>query len=76
MKAALDDPAYHAGLERFDREFDLFVDDEPLHLPTARLSEYERAVDFRTGTLDRDLVWETPGGKHVRVRSRRLVSLE
>jgi alpha,alpha-trehalose phosphorylase len=54
----------------------LFVDDEPLHLPTARLGEYERAVDFRTGTLDRDLVWETPAGKHVRVRSRRLVSLE
>ena len=54
----------------------LFVDDEPLHLPTARLREYERAVDFRTGTLDRDLVWETPSGKHVRVRSRRLVSLE
>jgi alpha,alpha-trehalose phosphorylase len=54
----------------------LFVDDEPLHLPTARLREYERAVDFRTGTLDRDLVWETPAGKRVRVRSRRLVSLE
>jgi len=54
----------------------LFVDDEPLHLPTARLREYERAVDFRNGTLDRDLVWETPAGKRVRVRSRRLVSLE
>jgi alpha,alpha-trehalose phosphorylase len=54
----------------------LFVDDEPLHLPTARLESYERAIDFRSGTLDRDLTWETPAGKRVRVRSRRLVSLE
>ena len=54
----------------------LFVDDEPLHLPTARLEHYERAIDFRSGTLDRELVWETPAGKRVKVRSRRLVSLE
>ncbi len=54
----------------------LFVDDEPLHLPTARLEQYERAIDFRTGTLDRELIWETPAGKRVQVRSRRLVSLE
>ena len=54
----------------------LFVDDEPLHLPMARLVEYERAIDFRTGTLDRELIWATPVGKRVKVRSRRLVSLE
>ncbi len=54
----------------------LFVDDEPLHLPTARLERYERAIDFCTGTLDRELVWATPAGKRVLVRSRRLVSLE
>ncbi len=54
----------------------LFVDDEPLHLPTAKLEEYERAIDFHTGTLDRKLVWETPAGKRVRIFSRRLVSLE
>jgi alpha,alpha-trehalose phosphorylase len=54
----------------------LYVDDEPLYLPTARLQEYRRTLDMRGGTLTRELLWSTPAGKHVRVRSRRLVSLE
>ena len=53
----------------------LYVDDEPLFLPTAPMSSYERVLDFREGTLSRRLVWETPSGKRVEVRSRRLVSL-
>jgi alpha,alpha-trehalose phosphorylase len=55
---------------------ELFVDDEPLFVPTARLREYERVLDMREGTLRRDLVWSTPAGKRVTVRSARLVSLE
>ncbi|HET9012944.1 MAG TPA: hypothetical protein VFN38_14055, partial [Gemmatimonadaceae bacterium] len=54
----------------------LYVDDEPLFVPTARLTHYERALDMRDGTLSRHLEWTTPAGKHVRVRSCRLVSLE
>ncbi len=54
----------------------LYVDDEPFYLPTANLRHFERALDFRHGTLDRDLVWETAGGKRVAIRSRRIVSLE
>ena len=54
---------------------ELYVDDEPLYLPVARLCHYERALDLREGVLHRDLEWSTPAGKHVRVRSRRLVSL-
>ncbi len=53
----------------------LYVDDEPLHLSTADLLEYERSLDFRTGALTRDLLWRTPSGKRVRVRSSRLVSM-
>lgn len=53
----------------------LYVDDEPLYLPSASLTSYERVLDFRAGTLDRALVWETPSGKLVQVRSRRLTSL-
>jgi alpha,alpha-trehalose phosphorylase len=53
----------------------IYVDDEPLFLPTAYLREYERVLDFRAGTLARSLVWETPSGKRVAVRSRRLVSV-
>jgi alpha,alpha-trehalose phosphorylase len=54
----------------------LYVDDEPLFLPTARLPEYERVLDMRAGVLTRELTWATAGGKHVVVRSTRLVSLE
>ena len=53
----------------------LYVDDEPLLLSVADLEAYERVLDFREGTLTRDLVWRTPAGKRVRVRSQRLVSL-
>jgi alpha,alpha-trehalose phosphorylase len=54
----------------------LCVDDEPLLVQTARLPGYERVLDMRAGTLTRDLVWATAAGKHVRVRSCRIVSLE
>ncbi|MCD9199457.1 glycoside hydrolase family 65 protein [Aeromicrobium wangtongii] len=52
----------------------LYVDDEPLLLPIADLLEYERRLDFRSGVMSRDILWRTPGGKRVRVRSRRMVS--
>lgn len=54
----------------------LLVDDEPLYLPTAYLPEYARVLDMRAGLLERDLLWQTPAGKRVRVRSTRLVSFE
>ena len=54
----------------------LYVDDEPFYLPTASLLEYERALDMRAGTLDRTILWETPAGKLVSIKSRRVVSLE
>ncbi len=52
----------------------LYVDDEVFVLTRASVLRYERALDLRTGTLDREVLWETPTGKQVRVRSRRLVS--
>jgi alpha,alpha-trehalose phosphorylase len=53
----------------------LYVDDEPLFLPTARLTHYERTLDMRGGTMVRAVVWSTAAGKQVRVRSTRMVSL-
>ena len=53
----------------------LYVDDEPLQLSVADLLEYERVLDFRNGVLSRELVWRTPGGKDVRVRSDRMIPL-
>jgi alpha,alpha-trehalose phosphorylase len=54
----------------------LYVDDEPFYLPTANLLRFERALDMRAGTLDRDILWETPSGKRISIKSRRLVSFQ
>jgi alpha,alpha-trehalose phosphorylase len=52
----------------------LFVDDEPFWLPTAHLLNYDRRLNMKAGTLDREILWETPAGKQVSITSRRLVS--
>jgi len=52
----------------------LFVDDEPFWLPNANLLSYDRRLNMRSGTLDRELLWETPAGKQVLITSRRLIS--
>src|ERR1700752_571804 len=52
----------------------LFVDDEPFWLPNANLLSYDRRLNMKSGTLDREVLWETPAGKQVLITSRRLVS--
>lgn len=52
----------------------LFVDDEPFWLPRATLKLYERRLNMKSGTLDREIIWETPAGKHISITSRRLIS--
>jgi len=52
----------------------LLVQDEPLDMRYGRATEHHRVLDFRTGTLRRETVWESPTGRRVRVRTERLVS--
>ena len=52
----------------------LFVDDEPFWLLNANLLSYDRRLNMKSGTLDRQILWETPAGKQVQITSRRLVS--
>ncbi|KHL17827.1 UNVERIFIED_CONTAM: kojibiose phosphorylase, partial [Mumia flava] len=52
----------------------LYVDDEPLLLPVADLLDYDRTLDFRDGVLERTILWRTPAGKLVRIRTSRMVS--
>jgi alpha,alpha-trehalose phosphorylase len=52
----------------------LFVDDEPFWLPSANLVTYDRRLNMKSGTLDREILWETLSGKRVLIASRRLVS--
>jgi alpha,alpha-trehalose phosphorylase len=54
----------------------LFVDDEPFWLPDANLLRYDRRLNMKSGTLDREILWETPAGKQVLITSRRLVSFD
>lgn len=54
----------------------LFIDGEPF-LPTeADVLSYCRKLEFREGTLEREVVWATPGGRRMRLRTSRLVSFE
>ncbi|SDF82530.1 alpha,alpha-trehalose phosphorylase [Lentzea fradiae] len=52
----------------------LLVEDEPLDMRYGTAIEHERVLDFRSGTLRRRTVWESPTGRRVTVRSERLVS--
>jgi alpha,alpha-trehalose phosphorylase len=52
----------------------LLVDDETFDVRYGRLLSHERVLDFRAGTLQRTLEWESPAGATVRIRSTRLVS--
>ncbi|MGN8026449.1 glycoside hydrolase family 65 protein [Microbacterium sp. 22242] len=54
----------------------VYVDDEPLSFDEADVREYRRTLDFRTGILERVVLWETPSGKRVRMRDERIVSFE
>ncbi|HLS75111.1 MAG TPA: family 65 glycosyl hydrolase, partial [Actinomycetaceae bacterium] len=53
----------------------LVVDGVPLDVREARPEQHERALDLRTGTLDRVVRWRAPSGTTLELRSRRLVSL-
>ena len=54
----------------------LYVDDEPFYLPTAKILKFERTLDMKCGTLEREVLWELASGKQVLIKSTRLVSFE
>ncbi|SHF74670.1 alpha,alpha-trehalose phosphorylase [Jatrophihabitans endophyticus] len=53
----------------------LLVDDEPLDLRYGTIESHERTLDMKRGVLERELVWCSPSGTHVRLHTSRLVSL-
>ena len=52
----------------------LLVEDEPLDVRYGVLRSHERVLDLRAGVLRREIEWESPTERSVRVRSERLVS--
>jgi alpha,alpha-trehalose phosphorylase len=49
----------------------LFVDDEPFWLSHAHLLKYDRRLNMKSGTLDREVNWQTPAGKQVHITFRK-----
>lgn len=54
----------------------LFWENEELKILPGAVSEYRRVLDLKSGVLQRDFVWRSQGGKRLRIRISRLVSLE
>src|SRR5262245_27473348 len=52
----------------------LYVDDEPFSLADANIRQYARQLNMQSGTLDREILWQTRSGMQVRIKSRRLIS--
>ena len=53
----------------------LYVEDEPLLVSSGNIDDYERSIDFRTGLLSRNLIWTTPAGHRIAVRSTSMASM-
>ncbi|MWV45565.1 family 65 glycosyl hydrolase [Paenibacillus sp. HJL G12] len=52
------------------------VDGEQLDLAQSRFSGFRRVLDFRKGTVHRELVWHLNDGKELKVTFERLVSMK
>jgi alpha,alpha-trehalose phosphorylase len=53
----------------------LLVNDEPFDIRYGIVRSHTRVLDMRAGTLTREVVWTSPAGHTVKVKSVRLVSL-
>lgn len=67
---------WHAMLNLCDwRIINLTVDGERFSMFDGRTSAYRRELDLKRGVAVRSLEWESPGGKRVRIRTTRVVSM-
>jgi alpha,alpha-trehalose phosphorylase len=53
----------------------LLVNDEPFDVRYGTVRSHTRTLDMRAGTLTREVVWTSPAGHTIKVKSVRLVSL-
>ncbi len=54
----------------------LFVDGEQLDLAKSAFSGFTRRLDMRDGVLTREFVWQTAGGKHLKLTFSRFTDME
>ncbi|HEX7262798.1 MAG TPA: glycosyl hydrolase family 65 protein [Candidatus Dormibacteraeota bacterium] len=53
----------------------MLVDDEPFDTRYGNLISHERVLDLKAGSLHREVQWESPAHRRIRMRSTRIVSL-
>ena len=58
------------------KETVLYAAGERFDMERGEISEYARVLHMREGFLERSLLWKSPGGKSVRIRTKRLVSFD
>ncbi len=69
-------PHRHAVLNLCDwRALNIEVDGERFSMSRGEVTEYRRELDMRRGVLERSLVWQSPAGAKLRIRTTRLVSM-
>jgi len=56
------------------RKIRLRIDEEEFDLTRGTVRSWHRELDMREGLLRREILWESPGGKVLRIESERLVS--
>jgi maltose phosphorylase len=54
----------------------LWVDGEQLNLAKSKFSEFTRKLDMRAGVLTREFVWETTGGKQLKLTFLRFTDMQ
>ncbi len=54
----------------------LEIDSESLDLAKSKFYDFRRELDFRTGEMRREFVWETKAGKKLQITFSRLLSME
>ena len=54
---------------------DVFVDNEPLDLAQCEVVNFKRVLNMKEGYLKRSFIAKTPGGKDVKVNTRRFLSI-
>ncbi|MFP4660849.1 MAG: glycoside hydrolase family 65 protein [Halanaerobiales bacterium] len=54
----------------------LYIDGEKFDMLTGKVENYSRCLDMKQGVLYRELIWESPGGKRVKIKICRFLSAQ
>lgn len=55
---------------------EIYADDEKLDLGVSKIHDFLRSLDFSSGLLHREFVWETKNGKEIKVIFERLLGMK